>query len=104
LTAQEEDKGKLLRSLLENPALLQGALSLAGSFLSEEDDERSPSAAHRRALLLAVKPYLGQTRQAHLETLLQVLQIVEHFTPKTSLTDTRKGEQEDETERPISSV
>lgn len=96
MASQEEDKSKLLRSLLENPALLQGALSLANSFLCDEEDVRSPASERRHALLLAVKPYLGQARQTHLETLLQILQIVEHLMPK--------GESDRETSAAVPSV
>ena len=94
--AQEGDSLGVLRTLLQNPAMMQGLLSLAGSLLAEEDNGQNKDATQRRALLLAVKPYLGQERQTHLDTLLQILQIVDHLNPTNLSALLGKEEEGDE--------
>lgn len=102
MAQQEEALSGVIGTLLQNPGMMQGVLSLAGSLLSEESENQD--AQHRRALLLAVKPYLGQTRQAHLDTLLQILQIVDHLNPQGLATLFAKGGEARETENAIPSA
>ena len=98
------DLGKILKMVTDNPAMLQTALSFAGKLKDnigsapqqESSADTPPSAAvpalpvfkgkeetsnrareDERRLLLALRPYLNETRREKIDFVLKILQLLE---------------------------
>lgn len=92
------DLSKIIKMVTENPALLQTAMSFAGKLKDSTAPEipkkeeipspqEIPSLApvkrkdgvreDERRLLLALRPYLSQTRQEKIDFVLKILQLLE---------------------------
>ena len=92
------DLGKILKMVTDNPAMLQTALSFAGKLKDsagsaepppkEKSQEAIPAlglppknGSHQREqekqLLMALRPYLNETRQDKIDFVLKILQLLE---------------------------
>lgn len=92
------DLGKILKMVTDNPAMLQTALSFAGKLKDSTSGTEAPgqkapkedekpltlppkSNTHQREqekqLLLALRPYLNETRQEKIDFVLKILQLLE---------------------------
>ncbi len=82
----EGDLGGILGNVLQNPAMLSGVLSLFGN-ASDEDTEvgEKSESEKRKALLLAIVPYLGEARGQKVKQLLQILQVIDNLQAGSAL-------------------
>ncbi len=95
----EKDLSGLLGGVLQNPAMLSGMLSLLGE-LSDADEGDSPKeneSQKRKALLLAIQPYLGEKRGQTVNRLLQILQVLDSLQSVPAFLSGLKEGDKDET-------